>query len=81
MIFWVLSILWQIKHEKVSRPSNADKNGLGEYQTRNLDTFCLAKTLFDGAATFWTLLDHPDYCEARRGCEEDIMIISCCGLL
>ena len=31
MVFWVLSILWQKRHEKVSESSNADKNGLGEY--------------------------------------------------
>ena len=29
------------KHEKVSKSSNADKNGLGEYQTMNLRHFLI----------------------------------------
>ena len=28
------------KHEKVIKSSNADKNGLGKYQTMNFSLFC-----------------------------------------
>ena len=52
----------QKMQEKVSKSYNADKNGLGEYLTINLDTFCQSTTHFDGAVIFWTLLDQLDQC-------------------
>ena len=59
MIFWFLSILWPEKAWKIVK--------YGQKRTRRISsnefyTFCQAKTLFDGATIFWTLLDHPDHC-------------------